>query len=170
MGRGPSELPTELTRPIRFRVGHDGDGLNTGKMAPTCPSQGKWRLSSSPHFEATHLNLLPGTSLTPLSYCPSSRAQGECLQVRESLCGLFKRRFGFPAAFRPTWMVRISTVFHSQMLWGSPRPRTSTLWAGVPCSSWGNLHDRDIPSCSQPPHGGLRLACFASPLFLPVLT
>lgn len=51
------------------------------------------------------------------SCCPSSRAQGECLQVSDSVCSPFKGMFGFPIAFHLTWTGRIHADFHTQILW-----------------------------------------------------
>lgn len=44
---------------------------------------------------------------------------GKCLQVSESVHGLFKRMPGLPSALCLTQMDRIPDDFYSQMLWGS---------------------------------------------------
>lgn len=61
--------------------------------------------------------------------------------MSESVRGLFKRMAGLPAAFYPTWMVRIPIVFHSQMLWGllflAPIPWAGEAGVRVPGSFGG---------------------------------
>lgn len=97
-------------------------GLNTGKTV----SAHQPHESRLPQYrdnggflrlEATQLSL-PVCLGHILSCCPSSRAQGECLGVRESIRRPFKRTPEFPATFCLTSTDGTPADLHSQMLWG----------------------------------------------------
>lgn len=107
-----------------------------------------------------------------LSHCPSSRAQGESLEMSNSVHRTFKRTFGFPVAFLLTLRDRIPTDLHSQMLQGlfflALKP-----WLGSLVWSWGHsplrgdLCSLSISQDSQPPQVGAGPAYFK---FLALLT
>lgn len=72
---------------------------------------------SSPHLKL-HNSFFLCMSLAPPSCCPSTESHSECLGVRESVYGPFKKAGGFPATFLLTQMDVIPADFHCQMLWG----------------------------------------------------
>lgn len=99
-------------------------GLNIGKMALTY-LLAAWEEGSTKRQRQMSIQPSPW-SHTSFRVClwhfrscwPSSKAQGKCLRVSESVGELFKKKSGFPAASHLTWMTRILTDFHSQILQG----------------------------------------------------
>lgn len=82
--------------------------FNTGTMAAVSES-----FTLKPHNSVSSC-----MSLGPLSSCPSTRVQGECLQARKSAYRSFQRMLRFQAALHLTQMEWIPLGFHSQMWWG----------------------------------------------------
>lgn len=99
---------TDFTEPIRAQIWPFVSVFNTGKMVPFYRLH-IWR---APHRDngavplvialKPHNSDVPCMSPQLLSCFPSSRAQGECLQVNESVHRPFKWTFGFLAAFHLT--------------------------------------------------------------------
>lgn len=110
----------DVTRLVKVRFGHVGEGLNTGKIAAPCwlywkkaQHKDNGSFPSIPCPEATPQSLSLYVSGTSLSCSPFAGAQTECLGVKKSICGPFKRVPGFPAALYFTQMDEIPDDFHS---------------------------------------------------------
>lgn len=141
-------------------------------------TQGRWHQAAQEGFltgktvtvfqplpRATHLSL-PTVLRCPLSYFLSAWDQGVCLWVKKSVHGPFKKKPGFSATFRPSWMVGIPIIFHNQMLWGLLFP-ASLLWAGEVGVGLGSI--ALWPRYPSYHHRDLGLARFMSPPLWPVL-
>lgn len=110
------------SRQCRFRSGHVVGGLSTNRWHPLVGCRGEGLTRGIMVAVPPALALKPHNSGTFrlwhfASCCSSSRAQGECLRVSDSVCGPFKGMFGFPAAFHLTWTGRIRADFYTQILW-----------------------------------------------------
>lgn len=112
--------------------------------------------------------------------CSSSLAQNECLHLNEFVHRTFKNIFRFPPTFLFTrsYMDRVYTEFHCQILWACLF-LAQNLWDGDPSMGLGPLTLQEglpivmcVPPCAPPIPVGWRsvLFCiFASPASLDVV-
>lgn len=126
---------------MQMSVQHRKDGTHV-LAAWEDSTQGKWQLFH-PLLEATQLSLSPYVS-------DISQITAPLLEPRVSACSecvhrLCQRTSGCPAAFHPTLVVRIPTVFHNQMLW-ELLFLEQVLWAGGPTVGLGSLAPWGNPS------------------------
>lgn len=170
--RGSASGAVELTRPIRFRLGHveAGSAQARWRLCAGCPGgasqTGKRGTVLQPSPEATRFTRLPGASATSQVTVPPQEPQVSAWRhVR--VCGPFKRTPGCPAApVPPAVSARCPGGTSSQL----PAGLGSLVGCWVPPSSAGFCHHRGIrrdtprpvqtgggPSCQSP-----RGCCFVS--------